>query len=69
MRPPFSDCGNPDRVLKPSDLSAIVCLAVYASFEFQPMLGDGEQLRKLTITVEQLVQKTFVSGTGFCSRI
>ena len=35
MRPPFSNCGNPDRVLKPSDLSAIVCLVVYASFEFQ----------------------------------
>ncbi|KAF8436587.1 CHAT domain-containing protein [Boletus edulis BED1] len=38
----------------PSDQSATVCLEVYASFEFQPMLGAGEQLRKLTITVEQL---------------
>ena len=26
-----------------------------ASFEFQPMLSAGEQLRKLTITVEQLL--------------
>ncbi|KAG6371186.1 hypothetical protein JVT61DRAFT_9808 [Boletus reticuloceps] len=39
----------------PSDLSATICLDVYASFEFQPTLGDGEQLRKLTITVEQLL--------------
>ncbi|KAF8129530.1 TPR-like protein [Boletus edulis] len=38
----------------PSGPSATVCLEVYASFEFQPMLGAGEQLRKLTITVEQL---------------
>ena len=44
-----------DRVRRPSDLSATVCLEVYASFEFQPMLGAGEQLRKLTITVEQLL--------------
>ncbi|KAF8125428.1 CHAT domain-containing protein [Boletus edulis] len=38
----------------PSDPSATVCLEVYASFEFQPMLGTGEQLRKLTITMKQL---------------
>ncbi|KAG6369820.1 hypothetical protein JVT61DRAFT_13534 [Boletus reticuloceps] len=42
----------------PSDLSATVCLEVYASFEFQPTLGTGEQLRKLTITVEQLLDRS-----------
>ncbi|KAF8132578.1 TPR-like protein [Boletus edulis] len=40
-----------------SDPSATVCLEVYASFEFQPMLGAGEQLRKLTITVKQLLDR------------
>ncbi|KAF8135605.1 TPR-like protein [Boletus edulis] len=40
--------------------SATVCLEIYASFEFQPMLGAGEQLRKLTITVKQLVDRTFI---------
>ncbi|KAF8125437.1 TPR-like protein [Boletus edulis] len=42
----------------PSDPSAPVCLEVYASFEFQPMLGAGEQLRKLTITVKQLLDRS-----------
>ncbi|KAF8132587.1 CHAT domain-containing protein [Boletus edulis] len=42
----------------PSDPSATVCLEVYASFEFQPMLGAGEQLRKLTITVIQLLDRS-----------
>ncbi|KAG6370013.1 hypothetical protein JVT61DRAFT_12531 [Boletus reticuloceps] len=39
----------------PSDRSATVCLDVYASFEFQPMLGTGEHLRELTTTVDQLL--------------
>ncbi|KAI9574317.1 CHAT domain-containing protein [Boletus coccyginus] len=39
----------------PSDPSATVCLEVYASFELQPTLGVGEQLRELTITVEELL--------------
>ncbi|KAF8138812.1 TPR-like protein [Boletus edulis] len=39
----------------PSDLSATIYLEVYASFEFQPMLGAGEQLRELAITVVQLL--------------
>ncbi|KAG6371216.1 hypothetical protein JVT61DRAFT_9840 [Boletus reticuloceps] len=34
------------------------CLEVYASFEFDPMLGTGEHLRKLTITVEQLLDRS-----------
>ncbi|KAF8444133.1 CHAT domain-containing protein [Boletus edulis BED1] len=42
----------------PSDLSATVCLEVYASFEFQPMLGTGEHLRKLTITVDKLLDRS-----------
>ncbi|KAF8436638.1 CHAT domain-containing protein [Boletus edulis BED1] len=42
----------------PSDLSATVRLEVYASFEFQPMLGTGEHLRKLTITVDQLLDRS-----------
>ncbi|KAI9567762.1 CHAT domain-containing protein [Boletus coccyginus] len=42
-------------VRRPSDLSATVCLQVYASFELQPMLGTGERLRELIITVEELL--------------
>ncbi|KAF8443849.1 hypothetical protein L210DRAFT_3643442 [Boletus edulis BED1] len=42
----------------PSDRSATVALEVYASFEFQPMLGTGEHLRKLTITVDQLLDRS-----------
>ncbi|KAG6371215.1 TPR-like protein [Boletus reticuloceps] len=42
----------------PSDRSATVRLEVYASFEFQPMLGTGEHLRKLTITVDQLLDRS-----------
>ncbi|KAG6371295.1 TPR-like protein [Boletus reticuloceps] len=39
----------------PSDRSATIGLEVYASFEFQPMLGTGEHLRTLTITADQLL--------------
>ncbi|KAI9569441.1 CHAT domain-containing protein [Boletus coccyginus] len=42
----------------PSDLSATICFEVYASFEFQPMLGAGEQLRDLSINVEQLLNRS-----------
>ncbi|KAG6376747.1 hypothetical protein JVT61DRAFT_1766 [Boletus reticuloceps] len=42
----------------PSDRSATITLEVYASFEFQPMLGTGEHLRKLTITVDQLLDRS-----------
>ncbi|KAF8129527.1 CHAT domain-containing protein [Boletus edulis] len=45
-------------VPRPSDPSATVCLEVYASFECQPMLGTGEQLRKLTTTVKQLLDSS-----------
>ena len=47
----------PNRVYSPSTLSATISLEIYASFEFQPMLGDGEQLRQLTITMEQLLDR------------
>ena len=43
------------RVHRPSGLSATVCLEIYASFEFQAILGAGEQLGKLTSTVKQLL--------------
>ena len=55
------DC--PDTLCSPSILSAIVRLEIYASFEFQPMLGSGEQLRKITITMGQLLDR---STTGVC---
>ncbi|KAG6371288.1 hypothetical protein JVT61DRAFT_9757 [Boletus reticuloceps] len=42
----------------PSDRSATVGLEVYATFEFQPMLGTGEHLRKLTITMDQLLDRS-----------
>ena len=41
-----------------SDMSATIRLEVYASFEFQPMLGSGEQLRRLTTTVWQLLDRS-----------
>jgi len=53
--PHFYNWVNPDRVRRPSDPSATLCLDVYASFELQPTLGAGEQLRELMITVEELL--------------
>ena len=41
-----------------SDLSATVCLEAYASFELQPTLGAGEQLRELTITVDEPLDRS-----------
>ena len=56
---PISPTGvSPDSVRRPSDLSVTVYLEVYASFELQPMLGAGEQLRKLSVTVEQLLDRS-----------
>lgn len=49
---------SPDGVRRPLDLSATVCIEIYASFEFQPMLGAGELLRKVTITMEQLLDRS-----------
>ncbi|KAF8426515.1 hypothetical protein L210DRAFT_870376, partial [Boletus edulis BED1] len=42
----------------PSDLSATVCLEVFASFGFQPMLGAEERVRKLAVTVQQLLDRS-----------
>ncbi|KAN0086141.1 CHAT domain containing protein [Tylopilus felleus] len=41
-----------------SDMSATTRLEVYASLEFQPMLGSGEQHRRLTTTVGQLLDRS-----------
>ena len=45
-------------VCRSSDMSATIRLEVYASFEFQPMLGSGEQLQMLTTTVGQLLDRS-----------
>ena len=55
---PLLQLGLALTVPSPSDLSAAVRIEVYASFEFQPMLGAGEQLRKLATTVEQLLDRS-----------
>ena len=60
------DC--PDIPRSPSALSAAIRLEVYASFEFQPMLGSGEQLRKFTITMEQLLDRS-ATGIRECQQV
>ena len=47
-----------DRVGRPSDPSAALCIEVYAAFKVQPALGAGEQLRNLMLTVEQLLDRS-----------
>jgi len=56
--PTFPTGVSPDRVRRPLDPLATVYLAVYASFELQPTLGAGELLRELTITVEELLDRS-----------
>jgi hypothetical protein len=46
---------SPNRGCRPSDPSATVHLEIYASFEFQPILGNGELLRTLAHTVDRLL--------------
>ena len=60
------DC--PDALCSPSILSAVIRLEVYASFEFQPMLGSGEQLRKIMITMEQLSDRS-ATGVRACQQV
>ena len=60
------DC--PDALYSPSVLSAAVHLEVYASFEFQPMLGSGEQLRKITITMKELLDHS-ATGVRECQQV
>lgn len=54
----FPNWCRPDSVCSPPALSATVRLEVYASFELQPTLGAGEPLRKLVITVEELLDRS-----------
>ena len=49
---------SPNRGCRPPDPSAAIQLGIYASFEFQPMLGDGELLRTLALTVDQLLDRS-----------
>ena len=58
VRPPFSKWDSPDRVRRPSDLSATVFLEIYATFEVQPILSAGMQIRRLAVTVEQLLDRS-----------
>lgn len=54
---PFHTRVSANTVCRPPDLSATVSLAIHASFEFQPVSGDGEQLRKLTINSDELLDR------------
>ncbi|KIJ12877.1 hypothetical protein PAXINDRAFT_14238 [Paxillus involutus ATCC 200175] len=47
-----------DLIYLPSDLSCVVYVRVYASFELGHMLGRGELLRKLSITVGELLERS-----------
>lgn len=49
---------SPNKALRPTDLSAMVYLAVHGSFECQPIFGNREQLQELTVTVEQLLDRS-----------
>ncbi|KAF8549076.1 hypothetical protein OG21DRAFT_640744 [Imleria badia] len=49
-----------DRIHLPSDPSAKVQLSLCASFEFSPMLGNGESLRTVEICVGDLLDYTHV---------
>ena len=60
------DC--PNALCSPSVLSAAVRLEVYASFEFQPMLSSGEQLRKFAITMKQLLDRG-ATGVRECRQV
>ena len=57
-----------DALCSPSDLSATIRLEVYASFEFQPMLGSGEQLQNITITMEQMLDYG-ATGVRACQQV
>ena len=58
----------PDILCSPSVLSAVVRLEVYASFEFRPMLGSGEQLRKITISLKELLDRS-TTGVRECQQV
>ncbi|KAF9224561.1 hypothetical protein BS17DRAFT_780053 [Gyrodon lividus] len=50
-----------DYIYLPSDPSYVVSVQVYASFELGHMLGRGELLRKFSITVGELVERSKAS--------
>ncbi|KAF8842592.1 hypothetical protein BDN67DRAFT_1001504 [Paxillus ammoniavirescens] len=50
-----------DHIYLPSDLSSVIELHIYASSELGPMLGRGELLQKISITVGELVQRSNTS--------
>lgn len=58
VRSPSTTGASSDSVRRPSAVSASIRLEVYAAFELQHMLGTGEQLRGLTVTVEQLLDRS-----------
>ncbi|KAG1809516.1 CHAT domain-containing protein [Suillus variegatus] len=47
-----------ERIVLPCDPSCKVRLSVYASFELGPMVCHGERLRKLEISVEELLERS-----------
>ena len=57
-----------DALCSPSVLSAAIRLEVYASFELRPMLGSGEQLRKITIPMKQLLDRS-ATGVRECRQV
>jgi len=66
--PTFPTRVSPDRVHRPLDPLATLCLVVYASFELPPTLGAGELLQELTITMEELLDRSAkgVRELGWC---
>ena len=45
-------------ISRPSEISAKVKLSVCASFEFSPMLGNGEVLRTVEICLRDFIDNT-----------
>ena len=56
-------------ISRPSEPSAKVQLSLYASFEFSPMLGNGELLRTADIYVRDLVDDTHCKHCISCARV
>lgn len=54
-------CALAHPIFRPSDLSCVVYVRVYASFGLGHMLGRGELLRKLSITVGELLERSNAS--------
>ena len=54
-------------ISRPSDPSAKVQLSVCASFEFSPMLGNGEVLHTVEICVGDLIDNTLSKHRTSCT--